>query len=313
MTRAAREAVSRSRRELRLLVGFVVVLAGAEVLIGSGHVLAGQIFDAIVLVLLVNVGSITRWNGSPNCLAALRGMAVLAAVRVASIGLPLRTWSVGVSSLVIAALAIFAVMRAAPILDLSRRALFAPSPIAIDLLAVATGLAMGYVAYKVGAPSSLHPGEAGRTVAVSVTGAVALAIAEELVYRGAVQCTAQRVAPRFGLVAATALFALSYLGFRNASLVLAMALSGVVFAYTVAHREVLGAALLGHVALALGTALIWPAAFGDDDHRHGTPSTTIALAVALVVTTTVVLLTFRKKGSVESPNSEPPHEPTDSG
>jgi membrane protease YdiL (CAAX protease family) len=127
---------------------------------------------------------------------------------------------------------------------------------------VAIGAVLGLVAYLV-RPSPLLPAAAGGgRVAVVVIAVTAAAVVEELVFRGLVQITLQRVAGRLGVVGASGLFACTYVTAGSASLVLAFALAGVVFAHGVARTGVLGAAIVGHCALAIGAFVVWPAVLG---------------------------------------------------
>jgi hypothetical protein len=128
--------------------------------------------------------------------------------------------------------------------------------------AAAAGAALGLIVYLLGAPSLLPAGAGAGRVALAAIAATTVAVVEELVFRGLVQITLQRVAGRIGLVAAIVLFACTYLSAGSASLVLAFALAGVVFAHVVARKGMLGGAIAGHWALSIGAFVVWPAALG---------------------------------------------------
>ena len=97
--------------------------------------------------------------------------------------------------------------------------------------------------------------------------AASAALVEEIVFRGLVQTSLQRLAGGVGALAAAGLFAVSYISFGSASLVLLMALAGLLFAHSVARSGVLGAALAGHVLLAAGAAVVWPVLLGPRASR----------------------------------------------
>jgi membrane protease YdiL (CAAX protease family) len=127
-------------------------------------------------------------------------------------------------------------------------------------------------------------------VLVALAAATAAAAVEEVVFRGLVQVTLQRVAGRAGLVAASALFAATYLDASRAALVLAFALAGLVFAYAVARTGTLAGAVGGHVLLAAGAGGLWPAVLGRSHLAwlHGA-GTTIGLILALTLVAAIVL------------------------
>jgi membrane protease YdiL (CAAX protease family) len=128
--------------------------------------------------------------------------------------------------------------------------------------AVCAGLGLGLVAYFLGAPPVV-PAHAGvARVLVAIVAVIATAVVEELVFRGLVQVTLQRLVGGVGVVAAALLFASTYLDAGSTALVLALALAGVVFGYSVARTGSLAGAIAGHCALSLGAVLLWPAVFG---------------------------------------------------
>ena len=255
------------RPALLVLALCVVALAVVEVgLIARGHVLAGQIADAVLLLVLLNFRARGRehsWSAREEGVeAAMRALALVPLARVLAAGLPLGRFSEAPNELMVALLVGFAAIRLAPIVGVSVRR-FAQAR--LDRTAaevVAIGAMLGLGAYLLGAPPLLPAGAGGGRVAVAVIAVTAAAAVEELVFRGLVQITLQRVAGRLGVVAATGLFACTYLDAGSASLVLVFALAGVVFARVVARTGVLGGAIAGHWALAIGAFLVWPAVLG---------------------------------------------------
>lgn len=93
-------------REASLLLGCVGALIAAEiVLIAPGHLLAGDIADAILLVAFLQaapVGASSRITLPTS--NAIRALALVPLVRVVSLGRPLRDGSIATGTLVVAIL-----------------------------------------------------------------------------------------------------------------------------------------------------------------------------------------------------------------
>jgi membrane protease YdiL (CAAX protease family) len=283
------------RPALLVLALCVVALAVVEVrLIAPGHVLAGQIADALLLLLLLNFpgrGREHSWSAPERgAQAAMRALALVPLARVLAAGLPLGRFSEALSELMIALPVGFAAIWLAPIVGVSLRRL---APARLDrsgAMVVAIGAVLGFVAYLLGASPVLPPGAGLGRVAVAVIAVTAAAVVEELVFRGLAQITLQRVAGRVGVVAATGLFVCTYVNAGSAALVLAFALAGVVFAHAVARTGVLSGAIAGHWALSIGAFLVWPALLG---RTHSTwlegPLTTTGLVFLVAAATCIAI------------------------
>jgi membrane protease YdiL (CAAX protease family) len=261
------------------------------VLIAQGHVLAGQIADAMLLVLLVNAD---RMRGEAQAerhgpaefdpwVTAMRALALVALINVVGIGLPLH----GIPDIVregVLALAIgIAAAAAAPAVGVRLRRLLTMPAAGIGWTAGLGGLVLGLGAYLLGAPALASSDDPVGRILLAVAVAASAALVEEIVFRGLLQPTLQRLAGRVGALAAAGLFAFSYISFGSASLVLLMALAGLLFSHSVARSGVLGAALAGHVLLAAGAAVVWPVLLGPEP--PGSPpedATQLALAVAVL-------------------------------
>jgi membrane protease YdiL (CAAX protease family) len=279
------------RLALVVLALCVAAVAVVEVsLIAQGHVLAGQIADGALLLVLLNFrgrrSEQHSWGRERGVPAAMLALALVPLSRVLGAGLPIAHFSLALNELIVLLPIGFAAVRLAPMVGVSVRRL-ARARFGRDEAAVAgVGAVLGLVVYLLGAPSLLPAGAGAGDVALAAVAATAAAVVEELVFRGLVQTTLQRVAGRIGLVAAIALFACTYLSAGSASLVLAFALAGVVFAYVVARTGVLGGAIAGHWALSIGAFLVWPAVFG---RTHSVwlegPLTATGLALLVVAAT----------------------------
>jgi membrane protease YdiL (CAAX protease family) len=274
-----------------VVLACAAVLAGAEVLIAQGHVLAGQIADAILLVLLVNVDRIrgrarAERHGPAEIdpwVAAMRALAVVALINVVGIGLPLRAIPEIVREGLLALAIGVAAADAAPAVGVRLRRLLTMPAAGIGWTTVLGGLVLGLGAYLLGAPALASSDDPVGRILLAVAVAASAALVEEIVFRGLVQSTLQRLAGRVGALAAAGLFAFSYISFGSASLVLLMALAGLLFSHSVARSGVLGAALAGHVLLATGAAVVWPVLLGREP--PGSPpedATQLALAGAVL-------------------------------
>jgi membrane protease YdiL (CAAX protease family) len=271
------------------------ILVGAELLIVSGRALMGQVLDATLVVVVLNVGTAGR-NSQPQAeptVLALHALALVAALRVLGLGLPLRGWNPAFGVLVIAASTVYAVIWAAPALGIARRAFLGPTSPAVVMVSALAGIALGLVAVMVGAPTSAHSGARPSSVLLGAAAVTAAAVAEELLYRGAVGLTSDRVLARFGLLFTSLLFAVSYAGFHSMGLVLVMAMAGVVFGWAVGPNGSLRAAIVGHIALALSAAVAWPLVVNPNPGRSVSVPGLVVLAVVLLVLSGVVLTVGR--------------------
>jgi membrane protease YdiL (CAAX protease family) len=273
-------------------LGAAVALACIEVVIAQGQVLAGQAADALLVLLLVNIGGgardPSRSAQADAAVAAMRSLALVALIRALGIGLPLHHWTRATSELLLAALVGFAAIRLGRLVGGTPRMLMSGGPLT-QLGAVVGGFVLGLGAYLLGAPAILPAGASASRWLLAIAGATAAAAVEELVFRGLVQLSLRRVAGRAGLLAATALFATTYLGLRSTSLVLLVALAGLLFAYAVNRTGALGGAVAGHIMLAVGAGALWPALLGFE-HRPSLPGPAATIVLAVAVATTAVLV-----------------------
>jgi membrane protease YdiL (CAAX protease family) len=290
----ARDAQAR-RYVAAAIAAAAAIVAVEALLVMQGHLLAAQIADAVLVLVLVNSGPAREpqplSDRAAAALGALRALALVPLIRVVALGLPMRNWSEPLAVLAIA-LPIGAIaLRLAPVVGLGLKPLLSVRAAAIDVAAVAAGAALGLVAYLAGA-EALWPKDApADRIAFGVAAAIVAAIVEELVFRGLVQGTLQRAAGRLGLLMASATFAATYLDAGSATLVLTFVLAGAVFAYVVARTGALPGVILGHVLLVAGAGAIWPTLLEESVPTLHGPVTTIALSVAIAA---VTLMTVRR-------------------
>jgi membrane protease YdiL (CAAX protease family) len=140
------------------------------------------------------------------------------------------------------------------------------------------GLPLGLVAFLLDAPSLWAP-HAAYAVFTVLTLATA-AVAEEIVFRGILQNALGRIAGG-GVAIATVLSVAPYVGI-GWSLIPA-AVAAAIFAVSVARTRTLLGVSAGHVALAVGASVVWPAIFGAG-------ASVIELAVAFEACAAVALV-----------------------
>jgi membrane protease YdiL (CAAX protease family) len=84
----------------------------------------------------------------------------------------------------------------------------------------------------------------------------------ELVFRGLVQRGLTEVLGRGGIIAASALFAATFLGTESAGYVVFMGLVGAVFGWSYHRTGSIVGVSLAHGLLNVGLLLVWPAVLG---------------------------------------------------
>jgi membrane protease YdiL (CAAX protease family) len=248
-------------------MAFVVMLALVELLIAHGHLLAGQLCDAVLLLVLVNVPGgawlSDRAEEAAAAIAAMRALALVALARVVGIAVPIVHYhSSSEAQMLVAALVGLAAARLGWLLGFDARRLLALGSSAGELAAVGGGAAIGVLVYYLGGEPSVSS-EADLTVLLGAVEAATLtALVEEFLFRGLLLALFARLAGRAGVLAPTALFAFTYAGSGSLALVLAMAVAGALFAYAAHSSGRLGAAFGGHALLSLAAGVVLPVALG---------------------------------------------------
>ena len=297
-------SAERSLGRLAALVAGMLALAGAEVAMALGHVLTAHIAYAILVVFLASAG---RGSGKPEpaarfdaVAAAMRALAFIALIRVVGIGLPLRDIPEVAREGLLAIVIGIAALRVAPAIGVSFRKLLALPSRGIQWSTSVGGLALGLGAYLCGAPALVAPGDATGRVLLAVAAVTIAALVEEIVFRGLVQVSLQRLVGGLGGLAAPALFACSYISFGSVTLVLVITLAGLLFAHSLTASGVLGGAIVGHVLFAVGAGVAWPALFGLEPPASP-PEPLAQLTLSAVVIIGAVMLARRSLWPVTRP------------
>jgi membrane protease YdiL (CAAX protease family) len=273
---------------LAVLISGGAVIA-CEILLAAGHVLAAEIGFAGLVLVLVNA-RVRRGPHGTAATTALHALGIVALARLVAIAAPLPDASGTVQLLVVALSTGFAVWRLAPPVDPPIRDLVAWRPRTGGVPVLGAGLGLGVVLYGIGAPTLVGPDAAVGEVALALIAVAIAATVEEIIFRGILQSTLERLLGRAGVLVAAALFASLYLSAGSLALFLTMALAGLVFAASVVCAGALVAAVAGHVLLAGGAAVVWPALFGAPDTTLPAAATVLVLAVAVGVEAALVFI-----------------------
>jgi len=271
----------RSRAASAVPFAAALALIGVEALLTArGHVLAGEVADAALLLLLAGLW---RLPGAHGQLAvwACWALALVALTRLLALGMPLRDASTSLATLVVALLVIAATVAGARAASVPLALLLRVRAKALIALSAGGGLALGLVAHLLGAARLWQPGASARQVLLALLAALFAALAEELLFRGVVQVALTRVALRAGTLMSVALFAASYLDGASAAIVLVVALAGGLFALAAHRARTLLAPAAGHLSFMLGFGVLWPWLLGRAGSAGGRAWVLALLAAAL--------------------------------
>jgi membrane protease YdiL (CAAX protease family) len=284
-TPPTRMSLSNRRLSAATLLCVAALVAIEAALLAPGHLLAAAIADGAFVTAILTVTAHADPQGAVTedrrVLLAMRALVLVALARVIAFGLPLREGSAALDTLVVAVLVGVAAIGIARRVGVSLRSLLSPRLPRLQLGVAIAGLALGLIAFKLGAsrlwPAGAHTGR----VVLALLAAVAAAVIEEVVFRGVVQVSLQRALGRVGLIATTVLFTATYLSLSSASLVLVVALVGLVSTYAVAASGSLTGATAGHVLFVVSAGWLWPVVIGPDQSSWHGAGVTVALAVGL--------------------------------
>jgi membrane protease YdiL (CAAX protease family) len=273
---------------IALPLAAVGMLAAGEILIAEGQVLAAQLLDSVLLLVLANLPDGAWLSSRPERAAAAvhtaRGLTVVALARVVTIALPVGHRPLAVDEVVVGALIGFATLRMAPRLGVDLRSMLVLGASVAELAAVVGGAVLGVVAYYLGSAASVRPGAGASLVVGAVVAATLTAAVEELLFRGLLQSLFGRLARWAGVLAPSVLFGFTYAGAGPAALVLVMAFAGLLFACVVNATGRLGGALAGHATLSLAAGVVLPAVIGPraPGTLSGETTSWIVIALAMV-------------------------------
>jgi membrane protease YdiL (CAAX protease family) len=242
-----------------LLLGAGALLLVQVGLFATGFLLLGDLASAALVVVLLT--AVPR-SVSAASLGATRALAVVAALPVIALGLPLRDGSVAGGDLVLAGLTGGLWFAAAPVIGLNRPRAFSPRRPLTQLPVALAGVGLGFLAYLAGAPRGWAPGASTLQMVLDGAALACVAVAEELIFRWLLQPSFQRVARRAGLLATIAVTSAVYVGSGPPSLVVVMAIAAVIFGFGVDRSGSALGALGGRIGLVLAAGFGGPLLIG---------------------------------------------------
>jgi membrane protease YdiL (CAAX protease family) len=213
---------------------------------------------ALVVVLLTAAPRLT----SEETLGATRALALVAALPVIALGLPLRDGSPAAGTFLLAGLTGGVWLAASPVIGIARARAFSPRRPLTQLGVALAGVGLGFLAYFAGAPRGWAPHASTFEMVLDGGALVCIAVVEELIFRWLLQASFQRVARRAGLLATIAVTSAVYVGSGPPSLVVVMAISAVIFGFGVDRSGSALGALGGRVGLVLAAGFGGPLLIG---------------------------------------------------
>jgi membrane protease YdiL (CAAX protease family) len=254
------EPVSGLRQSTSLpLIGAGALLLVQIGLFATGFLLLGDLASAVLVVVLLTASPRLL---SAEAVSATRALAVVAALPVIALGLPLRDGSLAAGTFVLAALTGGLWLAASPVIGINRARAFSPRRPLTQLPVALTGVGLGFLAYLAGAPRGWAPGASTFQMVLDGAALVCIAVAEELIFRWLLQASFQRLARRSGLIATIAVTSAVYAGSGPPSLVVVMAIAAVVFAFGVDRSGSALGALGGRIGLVLAAGFGGPLLIG---------------------------------------------------
>jgi membrane protease YdiL (CAAX protease family) len=243
----------------------VVLLAAGEAIVAFAGVLPGALWQAVVLFGLMQYGLVEagRAEGGGEARAGLfAALALVPLLRLLSLALatddPVVAQTIVGLPLATAALLVLRRLGWQDLLALP------PAGRRLQQARVAlAGVPLSLSAYLLIEPAPLPGGSAAlRLLAAAAAILLFGAALEELIFRGLVQRSVERVWPRAGVVASSWLFAAVHLGAGSAGGVVVYAGAGILFGVSVRRTGLLAGVIVAHGILDVGAFVIWPLVLG---------------------------------------------------
>lgn len=204
-----------SKKELLILVGYLIIIGIAELITAYSNVLTGLVVEVFILAALLVHSSM---HGSYNFSTLLRSMMPLPLIRIIGLTLPIT----GVQTLYwfpLIAVPLFAasyVLMRNQRLDRKKVGLVLGN-IPVQIIIGLSGLVLGFIEYLILKPAPLI---STFSIVPLITAAIILTIstgfAEELLFRGILQRNAENVfGSAFGLLYASLLFTCLHIGWHS--------------------------------------------------------------------------------------------------
>jgi uncharacterized protein len=243
----------RARVDARLaeiLPRYAVAIAGAEFVFAFLDPLLGIVLYAGILIV-----ALTQYASRPTSpgRGILPALALVPLLRIQSLVMPIEDvprilWYVLAGVPVLLAIALTARALQLSPGSLGLRLPQTPWP---DLMAAASGIPLGLIAYRVslGAQPIVDAGDLIVTVTVLV---IFVAFLEELLFRGLLQRLAADISTPAGPVIVTIIYATLFISSYSITLIALMATAGAIFAWAVHRGSSLIGVTIGHGLILMG-------------------------------------------------------------
>lgn len=213
------------RARIGIPLGYLALIAVAEMLTTLGQLQAGLVLHGALLVTLLVHAALTAGDPSHRLLL---GLALAPLIRMLSLSLPLVRFPQLYWYLIISIPLFVASALMVRVLGYSRQQLgFTASRLPLQLLAALTGVTFGVAEYYILRPGTLleNPNWLNGAVAGLIL-LVCTGFGEEFMFRGLIQRASIQTLGRFGLLYTALLFAVLHIGYRS--------VADVVFVFSVA-------------------------------------------------------------------------------
>jgi len=238
---------------IKVLFGVVVgVISVEELLLNSVFAFYGLVLSIVGLVLMPGLAVV--FGGNDRWLRiALEGVALVFATRVVLSPFPLgilnlQTFLPTIYTLIIVALVLYLMYRRIPGRDLRLSAGNCSKTVQFAV-GLSVGFIVGFVEYFVLKPSPILVGASflQALAYAAIVMCVMVGISEELLFRGLMQSSLERLMPRWEAVGlASIMFGLMHIGWMNPLEVLLAYAAGVAFGYLAISTESLIAPIVAH-------------------------------------------------------------------
>jgi len=213
------------RSRVGLFLGYLALIAVAELLTTFGQLHTGLVLHGALLVTLLVLSALTAGDSSHRLLL---GLALAPLIRTLSLALPLARFERLYWYLIISIPLFVATGLIVRVLGYSRQQLgFTLNRLPLQLLAALTGIIFGAAEYHILTPDTLLKNHDPLSAAIAgLILLVCTGFGEEFMFRGVIQRASIQTLGRFGILYTALLFAVLHIGYRS--------VADVVFVFSVA-------------------------------------------------------------------------------
>jgi membrane protease YdiL (CAAX protease family) len=249
------------RARIGIPLGYLALIAVAELLTTLGQLRAGLVLHGVLLVMLLVQASLTAGDPSHRLLL---GLALAPLIRMLSLSLPLVRFPQLYWYLIISIPLFVASALMVRVLGYSRQQLgFTISRLPVQLLAALAGVTLGVTEYYILKPETLL--ENPNWLSGAVAGLILLVctgFGEEFMFRGLIQRASIQTLGRFGLLYTALLFAVLHIGYHSVADVVFVFSVALLFGWIAESTWSLLGVTLAHGITNIVLFLVMPALFG---------------------------------------------------